>query len=237
MGSWLLKAVGRDTHALGFDLDRQAGSLAAFGPDMLINCVPLGRTVEAFREVEPELPRNCILSDIASVKTGLGEYYRESGRPFVSTHPMFGPTWSDERDLRGQNAIIIEESCPEGAAFWKRLYDGLGVRVWHEDFQSHDGTIAYSLAIPFASTMAFAACMRRLDAPGTTFSKHLDIARGLLKENDELLSEILLNPHAARSLELVGSRLSLLAHILRDRDKTALSEFFAGLRDRLDLRT
>ena len=32
------------------------------------------------------------LADIASVKTGLADIYAAAGRPFASTHPMFGPS-------------------------------------------------------------------------------------------------------------------------------------------------
>ena len=43
--------------------------------------------------------------------------------------------------------------------------------------------IAYSLTLPFASTMVFAACMNNTAVPGTTFRKHLEIAKGLLQED------------------------------------------------------
>ena len=43
----------------------------------------------------PLLPQDCILSDIASVKTGLKDFYEASGRRYVSTHPMFGPTFAN----------------------------------------------------------------------------------------------------------------------------------------------
>ena len=48
----------------------------------------------AFEEVLPYLPKDCILSDIASVKTGLKEWYEQTGMAYVSTHPMFGPTFA-----------------------------------------------------------------------------------------------------------------------------------------------
>ena len=54
--------------------------------------------------------------------------------------------------------------------------------------------VAYSLGIPFASTLVFAAIMKHQDAPGTTFKRHMKIARGLLSEDDYLLTEILFNP-------------------------------------------
>jgi prephenate dehydrogenase len=65
-----------------------------FQPELVINAVSLHKTIEVFEEVLPYLPESCILSDITSVKTPLREFYLNSGRRFVSTHPMFGPTFA-----------------------------------------------------------------------------------------------------------------------------------------------
>ncbi len=43
--------------------------------------------------------------------------------------------------------------------------------------------------------------MKHQDAPGTTFKKHMNIAQGLLSEDDFLLSEILFNPYTSRSAD------------------------------------
>ncbi|NIR17329.1 MAG: prephenate dehydrogenase/arogenate dehydrogenase family protein, partial [Desulfobacterales bacterium] len=67
--------------------------------------------------------------------------------------------------------------------------------VYEYTFEEHDKTIAYSLSVPFASSMVFAACMKKQEAPGTTFRKHLDIAKGLLSEDDHLLAEVMFNPN------------------------------------------
>ena len=63
-----------------------------FEPELVINAVTVKYTLDAFRQVLPVLPKDCIISDIASVKTGLKKFYDESGFRYVSTHPMFGPT-------------------------------------------------------------------------------------------------------------------------------------------------
>ena len=51
--------------------------IAAFRPQLVINAVTVKYTIPAFNEVMPCLPDDCILSDIASVKTGLKEFYTE----------------------------------------------------------------------------------------------------------------------------------------------------------------
>ena len=62
-----------------------------FEPELVINAATVKYTLDAFRQVLPVLPKDCIISDIASVKTGLKKFYEESGFRYVSTHPMLVP--------------------------------------------------------------------------------------------------------------------------------------------------
>ena len=166
-----------------------------FDPQLVINAVTIKYTISAFEKILPYISQNCILSDIASVKTGLPEFYAKAGHPFVSTHPMFGPTFANLSDLSTQFTILISESDHLGKVFFKDLYQNLRLNIFEYSFDEHDETIAYSLSIPFVSTLVFTGVMKPQEAPGTTFKKHMNIARGLLSEDDYLLSEILFNPH------------------------------------------
>ena len=76
-----------------------------FEPELVINAATVKYTLDAFRQVLPVLPKDCIISDIASVKTGLKKFYEESGFRYVSTHPMFGPTFASLSNLNTENAI------------------------------------------------------------------------------------------------------------------------------------
>ena len=78
--------------------------------------------------------------------------------------------------------------------FFKDFYKSLSLNIHDYSFEGHDEAIAYSLSIPFSSSLVFAACMKHQKAPGTTFKKHMIIAKGLLSEEDHLLTEILFNP-------------------------------------------
>lgn len=205
----------------------------AFDPDMVINAATVKYTVEAFENVLPYLRTNAILSDIASVKTGLPEFYAASGHPFVSTHPMFGPTFASLSNLRNENAVIIREGDHLGKVFFKDLYNELHLNVVEYSFAEHDETMAYSLSIPFASSFVFAGIMKPQEAPGTTFQRHLAIARGLLGEDDFLLSEIMFNPHTPAQLEQIRGQLAQLQDIVEKRDYEAMKAFIDGLRARL----
>jgi len=112
MGSFFADVLSFDHEVAIFDIDPKRlrftyntlrmidpKEIEDFAPEIVINAATLKYTIDAFNNVMPYLPETCILSDIASVKTGLKEYYEETGHPFVSTHPMFGPTFASLSDL------------------------------------------------------------------------------------------------------------------------------------------
>lgn len=204
-----------------------------FAPDLVINAATVKYTIEAFEAVMPHLRSNTILSDIASVKTGLKEFYENCGHPFVSTHPMFGPTFASLSNLSNENAIIISEGDHLGKVFFRDLYNRLKLHIEEYTFEQHDLTIAYSLSIPFASTLVFASNMKHQDAPGTTFKRHLAIANGLMSEDDFLLSEILFNPHTSQQLQDISDKLAELKTIVEKRDTGAMKEFLNKVRENL----
>jgi prephenate dehydrogenase len=207
--------------------------IEAFKPELLINASTIKYTLDAFSMVMPYLPKECILSDIASVKTGLPEFYANCGFRYVSTHPMFGPTFASLSDLSTQNAIIISESDHLGKVFFKDFYGSLKLNIFEYSFQEHDETVAYSLSIPFASTLVFASIMKHQDAPGTTFKKHLAIAQGLLSEEDYLLTEILFNPNTPRQLEQIQEKLAELLNIVNKKDSKAMLGFLTKVRENI----
>mgnify|MGYP003294627735 CR=1 FL=1 len=201
-----------------------------FAPELVINAVTVKYTISAFEQVLPYLPSSCIISDIASVKTGLKEFYAECGHPFVSTHPMFGPTFANLGSLQGENAIIISEGDYMGRIFFRDLYSKLGLNICEYTFRQHDETVAYSLSIPFVSTFVFAAVMKHQDAPGTTFKRHHAIARGVLSEDDCLLREILFNPLTGGQVSLIRDELRELLDIIDQRDEARLGAYLEKIR-------
>ena len=205
--------------------------IEAFRPDLVINAVSLKYTLEVFRQVIPHLPKEyCILSDISSVKTGFKEFYEQSGFHYVSTHPMFGPTFANLGKLSDENAIIINEGDYMGRCFFKDLYQRLGLNIFEYTFDEHDQTVAYSLSIPFISTFAFAAVMKHQDAPGTTFKRHMKIAQGVLSEDDTLLREILFNPYTKDQVEQIRTEMKELIAIIDTKDEDRMQRYLTKIR-------
>lgn len=202
-----------------------------FSPELVINAVTVKYTIPAFEEVMPYLPAQCMLSDISSVKTGLHAFYEKCGHPYVSTHPMFGPTFANLSQLSHENAIIISEGSREGQSFFRKLYASLGLNIYDYTFDEHDRTVAYSLSIPFVSTFVFAAVMKHQDAPGTTFKRHMSIARGVLGEDDYLLQEVLFNPYTHDQVAKIRDELKELLDIIDNKDSERMKAYLTKIRN------
>ena len=243
MGSFFADLLSFDHEVAVYDIDprrlrfmyntERFTSLAeidAFQPEMALNAVTLQHTVDTFVDLLPHLPEDCILADIASVKTGLRDFYEACGRRYVSTRPMFGPTFANLGKLSEENAIIISEGDYMGRLFFRDLYGRLGLNICEYTFDEHDETVAYSLSIPFVSTFVFAAVMKHQDAPGTTFKRHMQIARGVLGEDDALLREILFNPRTGGQVARIREELKALLAIIDTKDSAALDAFLRRIR-------
>lgn len=247
MGAWLTEEFCLDHEVAVFDQDlsklkfffetkrlSKLEEVVDFKPELAINCASVHHTRGAFEDMIPLLPKDCMIADMKSVKGDLPEYYASKGLPFVSIHPMFGPTFANLRNLENQNAIIISESCDKGKDFFRKLFQKLKLNIFDMTFEEHDSMMSYSLSIPFASSMVFAACMDKLEAPGTTFNRHLSIAEGLLSEDDRLIAEIMFNEQTLAQIDKISNKLNYLRHILKAKDFEEMTSFINNLRNNIN---
>lgn len=244
MGSFFIDLLSFDHEVAVFEKDpmrmrftyncqrfTELEEIGAFEPELVINAVTVKYTIPAFREVMPFLPKDCIIADIASVKTGLKEFYESTGMRYASSHPMFGPTFANLSQLSEENAIIINEGDFIGRLFFKDIYHKLGLNIYEYSFDEHDRTVAYSLSIPFVSTFVFAAVMKHQDAPGTTFKRHMRIAKGVLNEDDYLLQEVLFNPYTSDQVSHIRAELKELLEIIDQKDADGMKAYLTKIRN------
>ena len=78
--------------------------------------------------------------------------------------------------------------------------------------------------------------MKHQEAPGTTFKRHMDIAQGLLSEDDFLLSEILFNPNTPKQVENIRKELGSLLDIINDKDTERMQAFLKKVRKNIELK-
>ena len=224
MGSFFIDLLSFDHEVAVFERDAKRmrftyncqrftsyDEIQAFKPELLINAVTLKYTIPVFKEVIPYLPKDCIISDIASVKTDMKEFYEQTGMRYVSTHPMFGPTFANLQQLSEENAIIISEGDYMGRIFFKDLYQRLGLNIYEYTFEEH--------------------VMKHQDAPGTTFKRHMRIAKGVLNEDDYLLQEILFNPYTHDQVAQIRTELKELLEIIDHKDAAGMKGYLTKIRD------
>ncbi len=247
MGSWLAEALCLEHEVGVYDSDKKKlrflfnthrfiniQEIKNFNPDIVINAVSLQYTIDAYELVLPYLNENCILSDIASVKNGIKDYYKKIGRRFVSTHPMFGPTFANIKNLTEENAIIIKESDEVGKKFFYDFYNSLKLNIYEYTFEEHDQKIAISLSLPFATSLVFGICVKKQKAPGTTYKKHMNIIKGLMTENNYLISEVLFSPYSLEKITLMKEKLQELEEIIKNKDTKSLHKLIDFIRKNIE---
>ncbi|MFO8235384.1 MAG: prephenate dehydrogenase/arogenate dehydrogenase family protein [Bacteroidales bacterium] len=205
-----------------FHFLRNLQEIKNFNPDMVVNAVNLDATENAFNNILQYLPEETILADITSIKEEMKQFYTNAGFRFVSTHPMFGPTFADMEKLKNENAIIIEESDEEGKYFFQNFYSSFGLNIHIINFHKHDEVMAESLSLPFLITLLFSANSENNKMPGTTYQKHKEIAEGLLSEDNNLMTEILLNNHFQKQVKNIENTLRMYADAIQNRDAQIL---------------
>lgn len=72
--------------------------------------------------------------------------------------------------------------------------------------------------------------MKHQDAPGTTFKRHMKIAKGVLSEDDYLLQEILFNPYTHDQVAQIRTELKELLDTIDHKDGDRMKEYLTRIR-------
>ena len=73
--------------------------------------------------------------------------------------------------------------------------------------------------------------MKHQDAPGTTFKRHMQIAKGVLNEDNYLLQEILFNPYTHDSVVQIRTELKELLEIIDNKDAEGMRKYLKKIRN------
>lgn len=118
--------------------------------DAVVLAVPIGEYEAMLARIAPHLSPDSVLVDVATVKKHTGEVLRRgaAGRPFIATHPMFGPESYAKRggDVTGLRVVVTETTLePE---LCRKLIDRLraiGFTVIETSADEHDRDLAETL--------------------------------------------------------------------------------------------
>lgn len=210
MGGWLISHLSllheiywwdpyipaRDAPLMGLRLDSPE-ALSRIEPDLVINCVTLSRTIPVFEGLLPYLPRWTILADITSIKGSLPQWYRRTGRPFLSFHPLFGPLFSTHGRQTVRNMLLISESARQAGLWLKETFDSPSFRIREISFEDHDRAMRTTLGLPMLLSLLGLELLPEDICLGTGLEAFLKHGQSVLKESPDLLSAVL--PHALSS--------------------------------------
>jgi len=143
-----------------------AGAVRGAGAVLL--CVPVPRTAEALRALQPLLQPGQLLIEAGSVKTGpVADLERLLGPrgEWAATHPLFGPVSLalGERPLRA--VVCPRPARPEAAAAAEDFWRALGCEILRMEPEEHDRTMAATHALAFFVAKGFLDCGIDLEVP------------------------------------------------------------------------
>ena len=165
--------------------------------EVIAIAVPIGATAAVLRQVARSRTE-ALVFDIASLKTPVAraiERTQEAGLRVASVHPLFGP---DATILSGRNIVFCRTAPRDFSSDAKRLFEDTTARLITVPIERHDEIMSRVLGLShlvnlvFASTLASSGLAFRDLRPfgSTTFNSQLEVARRVVRENQDLYYEI-----------------------------------------------
>lgn len=119
---------------------------------LVLISVPINRT-EAVIANLPELPQDCVLADLTSVKTGpLAAMLKAHAGPVVGLHPMFGPNVST---LAKQLVVITEGRAADASIWLQQQLRTWGLRIEWLSAPQHDQAMSLIQVMRHITTFAY----------------------------------------------------------------------------------
>lgn len=188
----------------------------ALDQDIIIVATPIRESIKIIEQLAVLKPARPIIFDVSSVKAPVHSSLlklKNLGLKVTSLHPMFGPS---VELLFGKHLIRTSLGVSEADKLVDEIFSPTSLKVIDMSIDEHDAVIASLLSlshlvnIVFASALSqgefSAAYLEKFSSP--TFSKLLDIARQVVKENPHLYFEIqALNPHSKKVHENLATSL------------------------------
>lgn len=200
---------------------------------LVLMAVPIHLTAQLIAQL-PELPRDCVLADITSIKTApLAAMLAKHTGPVLGLHPMFGP---DVSNIVKQVVVLCHGRNEAG-------YDWLvtQLRVWgavltEKTAQQHDELMQLIQAMRHFSSLVYgvhlaeeqADLQQLLQLSSPIYRLELAMVGRLFAQNAELYADIMLSSHQVTGLlQRYQHRFNQLSHLLAAKDKAGLMAEFA----------
>lgn len=203
------------------------------GACLVLMAVPIHLTTSLIQQL-PELPADCVLADITSIKAApVAAMLAKHSGPVVGLHPMFGP---DISNIVKQVVVVCEG---RGAEQYQWLLTQL--RVWGAVLPEypaarHDELMQLIQAMRHFSSLVYGVHLAEegadlpalLTVSSPIYRLELAMVGRLFAQNAELYADIMLgSADVTGLLQRYQHRFNQLSHLLAARDKAGLMAEFA----------
>lgn len=179
----------------------------ACASDAVVLCVPIRHFEETLQRVLPLMREDTIIVDVATVKVHTVEVLKRlaPGRPFIATHPMFGPESYQKRagDVSGFRIVIAEHTLP--AAQFEELRSFLsnaGFNVIETSADEHDKRLASSLFLThYIGQIVSRGGFVRSDIDTVSFGHLMDAMESVRHDSTLFADVYAYNPYCKEVLE------------------------------------
>lgn len=220
------RCVVIDTH------NQEQLSDAVQGAILVLVAVPIGQTELVIKQL-PDLPDDCILADVTSVKsTPLEAMLNQHSGPVIGLHPMFGPGIS----TMAKQLIVVTEGRDASSCHWlEQQLQTWGVHLERLDAQSHDQAMSLIQVMRHITTFAYGVHLmeeqanleqlKRLSSP--IYRLELMMVGRLFAQSPSLYADIILaEPENFHMIRRYLKRFAELLDVLEHEGKSAFIATF-----------
>jgi prephenate dehydrogenase len=175
--------------------------------DIVLLAVPIHAFEETLSRVVPHLGPVSIVIDVATVKVHTAAIMRRllPGRPYVATHPMFGPESYAKRaqSVAGLRIVVAEQTLlPEAYEAARTFLVGLGFDVVHMEPERHDKHLAETLFLThFIGQIVARAGFDRTAIDTVSFGYLMDAVESVKHDAALFLDVFRFNPYCKEILD------------------------------------
>ena len=210
--------------------------------DMVAVSTPIQATPKIVLEVAPHLKKEAILFDLASIKKDVLpalEKAQTYNIHALSLHPMFGP---GAKTVKNKNILVIPVTRKTevlDVVLKPFLLDGAKI-VFVEDAETHDKTVALTLALPHFLNMVFGGVLASTGIEiekiksfgGSTFRFQLMLTEEVFQEDPKLYAEIQTNnKYFPQILEKLVRQVEELKKTVLEGKIEEFTDFFSRIRE------
>ena len=175
--------------------------------DAVILAVPIHTFEESIKKILPVMRSDTVIVDVATVKMHTLEILRRlaGNRPYLATHPMFGPESYDKHigDVRGFRIVVTENTLPaEQSRSLINFLKTCGFSVVEMSAESHDKHLAETLFLThFIGQIVARGSFNRTDIDTVSFGYLMDAMESVQRDTSLFQDVYRFNPFCEEVLK------------------------------------